>query len=142
MIKSHKLIDIWRQKKNIKTQFTWNRKDKSEATRIAYFLVSTEILMNSYSSDIRPIVLKFTDHTSISLFLKLTVHSTYTEKLQIHLKTNTHNEIFLDIHVHVYDFLFNISRKIPELCSSFPLDLFWKNQTEPNFIIRCFQCLV
>ena len=60
----------------------------------------------------------------------------------LHLKTNTHNTIFLDIHVHVYDFLFNISRKIPELCSSFPLDLFWKNQTEPNFIIRCFQCLV
>ena len=45
MIKSHKLIDIWRQKK-IQTQFTWNRKDKSEATIIDYFLVSTEILMN------------------------------------------------------------------------------------------------
>ena len=87
MIKSHKLIDIWRQTKKIKTRFTWNRKDKSEATRIDYFLVSTEILMNSYSSDIRSIALKFTDHTSISLhislFLKLTVHSTYTEKLQI-----------------------------------------------------------
>jgi hypothetical protein len=27
--------------------------------------------MNSYSSDIRPIVLKFTDHNSISLKLKL-----------------------------------------------------------------------
>ena len=64
MIKSHKLIDIWRQKNKTKTQFTWNRKDKSEATRIDYFLVSTEILMNSYSSDIRPIVLKFTDHNS------------------------------------------------------------------------------
>jgi len=71
MIKSHKLIDIWRQKNKTKTQFTWNRKDKSEATRIDYFLVSTEILMNSYSSDIRPIVLKFTDHNSISLKLKL-----------------------------------------------------------------------
>jgi hypothetical protein len=44
---------------------------KSEATRIDYFLVWTEILMNSYSSDIRPIVLKFTDHNSISLKLKL-----------------------------------------------------------------------
>ena len=61
MIKSHKLIDIWRQKNKTKTQFTWNRKDKSEATRIDYFLVSTEILMNSHSSDIRPIVLKFMD---------------------------------------------------------------------------------
>jgi hypothetical protein len=71
MIKSHKLIDIWRQKNKTKTQFTWNRKDKSEATRIDYFLVWTEILMNSYSSDIRPIVLKFTDHNSISLKLKL-----------------------------------------------------------------------
>ena len=71
MIKSHKRIDIWRQKNKTKTQFTWNRKDKSEATRIDYFLVSTEILMNSYSSDIRPIVLKFTGHNSISLKLKL-----------------------------------------------------------------------
>ena len=33
MIKSHNRIDIWRQKNKTKTQFTWNRKDKSEATR-------------------------------------------------------------------------------------------------------------
>jgi exonuclease III len=39
MIKSHKLIDIWRQKNKAKTQFTWNSKDKSKATRIDYFLV-------------------------------------------------------------------------------------------------------
>jgi exonuclease III len=71
VIKSHKLIDIWRHKKKTKPQFTWNRKDKSEATRIDYFLVSSEILMNSYSCDIRPIVLKFTGHNSISLKLKL-----------------------------------------------------------------------
>ena len=71
MIKTHKLIDIWRQKNKTKTQFTWNRKDKFEATRIDYFLVSTEILMNLYSCDIRPIVLKYTDHNSISLKLKL-----------------------------------------------------------------------
>jgi hypothetical protein len=38
MIKSYKLIDIWRQKNKTKTQFTWNRKDKSEATRIDYFI--------------------------------------------------------------------------------------------------------
>jgi exonuclease III len=38
MIKTHKLIDIWRQKNKTKTQFTWNRKDKFEATRIYYFL--------------------------------------------------------------------------------------------------------
>ena len=38
MIKTHKLIDIWRQKNKTKTQFTWNRKDKFEATRIDYFL--------------------------------------------------------------------------------------------------------
>jgi hypothetical protein len=58
--------------------FTWNRKDKSEATRIDYFLVSTEILMNSYSSDIRPIVLKFTDHTSISLYISLFLTAQYS----------------------------------------------------------------
>ena len=70
MIKSHKLIDIWRQKKNkTKTQFIWNRKDKSEATRIDYFLVSTEIFMNSYSSDIRPIALLCWNLPTIIVYL-------------------------------------------------------------------------
>ena len=55
MIKSHKIVDILRQKNKTKTQFTWNRKDKSEATKIDYFLVSTEIVMNSYSCDTRQI---------------------------------------------------------------------------------------
>ena len=71
MIKTHKLIDIRRQKNKNKTQFTWNRKDKFEATRIDYFLVSTDILMNLYSCDIIPIVLKYTDQNSISLKPKL-----------------------------------------------------------------------
>ena len=62
---------IYGDKKTKLKQFNWNRKDKSKATRIDYFLVSTEILMNFYSSDIRHIVLKFTDHNSISLKLKL-----------------------------------------------------------------------
>ena len=35
MIKSHNRIDIWRQKNKTKTQFTWNRKDKSEATLLS-----------------------------------------------------------------------------------------------------------
>jgi hypothetical protein len=48
-----------------------NRKDKFEATRIDYFLVSTDILMNLYSCDIIPIVLKYTDQNSISLKPKL-----------------------------------------------------------------------
>ena len=59
------------KKTKLKHNLPGTRKDKSEATRIDYFLVSTEILMNSYSSDIIPIVLKFTDHNSISLKLKL-----------------------------------------------------------------------
>jgi exonuclease III len=77
MIKSHKIVDILRQKNKTKTQFTWNRKDKSEATKIDYFLVSTEIVMNSYSCDIRPIVLKFKDHNSISLKLKFSKGNKY-----------------------------------------------------------------
>jgi hypothetical protein len=59
------------KKNKTKTQCIWNWKGKSEATKIFYFLVSTEILLNSYSCDIRPIVLKFTDHNSISLKLKV-----------------------------------------------------------------------
>ena len=69
IIKSHKLIDIWRQKNKTKTQFTWNRKDKSKATRIDYFLVSTEILMNFYSSDIRPIALLCWNLQTIIVYL-------------------------------------------------------------------------
>ena len=41
-------METKKNNKKTKTQFTWNRKGKSEATRIDYFLVSTEILMNSY----------------------------------------------------------------------------------------------
>lgn len=71
IIKSLKLSDIWRvNNKNI-TQFTWSKKNYNEATRIDYFLIGAEVKKNCISCDIRPIVIQFTDHNSISLKINL-----------------------------------------------------------------------
>jgi exonuclease III len=34
------MIDIWREDNSNKRQFTWHRKDKSQASRIDYILVN------------------------------------------------------------------------------------------------------
>ena len=67
LIKSCKLIDIWRNKNKNTRQFTWCRKDRTEATRIDYFFVSKEVQKNCKSCVIRPIVQKITDHNAVSL---------------------------------------------------------------------------
>ena len=67
LIKSCKLIDIWRSRNKNLRQFTWCRKDRSEATRIDYFLISKEVQKNCKSCDIRPLVQKITDHNAVSL---------------------------------------------------------------------------
>lgn len=71
VIKSLKLVDIWRDLNKTKTQFTWSRKNRSESTRIDYFLVSPEIRKNCSSCDIRPIVSKLTDHNCVSMKINL-----------------------------------------------------------------------
>ena len=38
-----KLIDIWREKNETISQFTWRRKNKNEASRIDYFLIEKDI---------------------------------------------------------------------------------------------------
>ena len=70
-IKSLKLTDIWRIKNVNKTQFTWSRKNRTESTRIDYFLVSAEVTKNCFSCDIRPVVLRYTDHNSVSLKINI-----------------------------------------------------------------------
>jgi exonuclease III len=40
LLKTNDLIDIWRELNSNKRQFTWRRKDKSQASRIDYILVN------------------------------------------------------------------------------------------------------
>ena len=70
LMKYFKLIDIWKDKNPDKTQFTWRRKGKNEATRIDFFLVQEAIKLRCFSSDIRPVIIKCTDHNAISLKIK------------------------------------------------------------------------
>lgn len=62
---------FWRENNKHITQFTWCRKDRSEATRIDYFLIGPEGYKNSISCDIRPIVLQYTDHNCVSIKIDL-----------------------------------------------------------------------
>ena len=71
LIKSLKLKDIWREKNLTKTQFTWSRKNRSESTRIDYFLIGTEAKKNCVSCDIRPVAIQYTDHNSVSLKINI-----------------------------------------------------------------------
>jgi exonuclease III len=41
LLKTNDLIDVWRKLNSNKRQFTWRRKDKSQANRIDYILVNT-----------------------------------------------------------------------------------------------------
>lgn len=71
LIKTHKLIDIWRELNPSKKQFTWQRKNnRNEATRIDFFLISPQLRPLILSSDIRPAVISHTDHQAISLKIK------------------------------------------------------------------------
>ena len=55
LIKKHKLIDIWRDMNTNLRQYTWRRKNNiSTASRIDYFLISTDIRSRIVKADIRP----------------------------------------------------------------------------------------
>jgi exonuclease III len=44
LLKTNDLIDIWRELNNNKRQFTWRRKDKSQASRMDYIVVLMSFL--------------------------------------------------------------------------------------------------
>lgn len=72
LIKTHKLIDIWRQLNKDKKQFTWKRKNSTnEASRIDFFIICTQARLSTVSADIRPAQISFTDHQAISLKLDI-----------------------------------------------------------------------
>ena len=70
LIKNHKLKDIWRILNENKTQFTWRRKDNSQASRIDYIFVQEDFLTFIESCKIKPVVIKSTDHQSVHLKFK------------------------------------------------------------------------
>ena len=70
LIKYFKLLDIWRIKHPNLKQFTWKRKHNNrEASRIDFFLMQSEISPIISSRDIRPALIKYTDHLAISIKL-------------------------------------------------------------------------
>ena len=68
LIKSNKLTDIWRDLNENVQQFTWRRKDKSQA-RIDMIFIGMDFRMLVESCKIKPAFIQSTDH--LSVFLKL-----------------------------------------------------------------------
>ena len=69
LIKSNKLTDIWRDLNENVQQFTWRRKDKSQASRIDMIFIGMDFRMLVESCKIKPAFIHSTDH--LSVFLKL-----------------------------------------------------------------------
>ena len=67
LIKSHNLIDIWRDMYKSKTQFTWRRRNNTEKSRIDYFLIDFNLRPSIFKTDIRPAQISCTDHQAVSL---------------------------------------------------------------------------
>ena len=72
--KVNKLIDPWKEKNPAKQQFTWKRKNSNnEASRIDYFLIQNYLIQRILKADIRPAIIKHTDHQAVSLSLDIKV---------------------------------------------------------------------
>ena len=67
LLKTNDLIDIWRELNSNKRQFTWNRKDKSQASRTDYILVNKNFNSRINWCKIKPVCIKYTDHQSVLL---------------------------------------------------------------------------
>ena len=70
LCKTHKLIDIWRNRNKKKKQFTWKRHALNEASRIDYFLIQNDLELNTVSCDIRPAQIGKTTHLAVSIKFK------------------------------------------------------------------------
>jgi len=67
LIKSNKLLDIWRELNQNKQQFTWRRKDKSQSSRIDMILIGKDFQSIIQSCKIYPAVIQTTDHQGVLL---------------------------------------------------------------------------
>ena len=67
LIKSNKLSDNWRNMNENVQQFTWRRKDKSQASRIDFILIGEDFKSLVESCKIKPAIIKSTDHQCVFL---------------------------------------------------------------------------
>ena len=84
-IKTNKLIDVWRIYNENRQQFTWRRKDKTQASRIDMILLGKYFLSLVQGCKIKPAVIQYTDHQSVVL----TFRSGVSEKGRGYWKINT-----------------------------------------------------
>jgi exonuclease III len=66
-IKTNKLIDVWRIYNENRQQFTWRRKDKTQASRIDMILLGKYLLSLVQECKIKPAAIQYTDHQSVVL---------------------------------------------------------------------------
>ena len=67
LIKANKLIDIWRVFNPNVQQFTWRRKDKSQASRIDFILIGENFQSFIHECKIKPVIIQSTDHQGVFL---------------------------------------------------------------------------
>ena len=67
LIKSNKLVDIWRYLNGNIQQYTWRRKDRSQASRIDLILIGTDFINLVEFCKIKPGVIQSTYHQSVFL---------------------------------------------------------------------------
>ena len=118
MIKKFKLIDIWRVLNPKEQQYTWRRKsDKQIASRIDYFLISSDLGPRVLKADIRPAIITHTDHQAISLLIN---HSSIN-KGKGYFKLN--NSILEDENYKIL--IINLIRKYKENIKTKDLAILW-----------------
>ena len=83
-MKTNKLIEVWRIYNENRQQFTWRRKDKTQASRIDMILLGKYFLSLVQGCKIKPAVIQYTDHQSVVL----TFRSGVSEKGRGYLKIN------------------------------------------------------
>ena len=83
-MKTNKLIDVWRIYNENRQQFTWRRKDKTQASRIDMILLGKYFLSLVQGCKIKPAVIQYTDHQSVVL----TFRSGVSEKGRGYWKIN------------------------------------------------------
>jgi hypothetical protein len=65
LIKTNNLADIWRKCNQDKQQFTWRRKDKTQASPIDMIFIGTDFCSLVETCKIKPVTIQSTDHQSV-----------------------------------------------------------------------------
>ena len=95
LIKTHNLIDIWRDTHKNYSQFTWRRRNGSEKSRIDYFLIDLNLRPSIFKTDIRPAQIMYTDHQAVSLKIYNTSNRgpNYWKMNNMHLKEDDYKTL-------------------------------------------------